>query len=105
MHNGSDDDRRARLNLLNGEPDDPNPLLGQPACPPLIMSGLFGMHRPIDLDAEPRCGAIEVEDVGPDCVLAAEVQTLLIAPEQRPKCLLRLRHRAAETLRPLLSQN
>jgi len=93
------------LNILNREPDHLDPLLRQPPCPPIIMGRSVSMHRSIDLDTKPRSRTVKVKDVRTNRVLAAKVQSLLIAPEERPQRFLRLRHRATQGLRPLLRQN
>ena len=62
------------------------------------MSQLLGVDRSVDLDAELRSGAKEIQNVGTQGVLALEVKVLTVAPKQRPQRLLRLRHGATQRL-------
>jgi hypothetical protein len=39
----------------------------------------LSVHRPIDLDAQPRRRAVEVQDVRPDRVLPSKAQAQLLA--------------------------
>jgi hypothetical protein len=50
-------------------------------------------------------GAVEIEDVGAERVLAAEVRPLLVAAEQGPQRLLRLRHGPPQGLCALLGED
>ena len=49
------------------------------------------VNRAVHLDAEICRGAIEIENVGTERVLATKVQTEPVATQQRPECLFRLR--------------
>ena len=79
MHDGRKHNRRPHLDRLRGKPDHPDPLPLKPYRPPCVVLDLLGMYRPVDFDAKLRGSTIEIENVGPDCVLAAEMQLLAVA--------------------------
>ena len=105
MRDGGDNPCGPNRDVLNREPDDPDPLPVQPLRPPPVMLDLLGMHRPVDLDAELRLRTIEIEDVRPDRMLPPEVRALPVAAQHMPKRTFRLGHCAAQRLRPLLRQD
>ncbi len=91
---------RIMQNLGSGDADDLDALDVQPGGSACVLFGIVGgfMHSAVDLDRQLGWGAEEVEDVGTDWVLAAEVRaarhTLAkVGPQGR----LGRRHRAAET--------
>jgi hypothetical protein len=94
------------LDIDRRDSNDPYLLLEQPGIAPRIMIRPFDMTWSVDLDAQALSRTIEIENVGTEWVLAAKSQaSLLPPPQQRPKGLLGLSHRAAKRSRPLLSQN
>ena len=95
----------ALFQFLGAEPQGADALAREPGVAAGVVRGLRGVDRSIDFNTELCFGAVEVEDVRPERVLAANVEAELVAAEQGPEGLLRLRQGAAERLCALLGED
>ena len=92
---GSEHERGAEFDIIGGEAKDSDALAGEPIGAPLVAGLLVIMGRAVDFHGELRGRAVEIEDVGANGVLAAEVEAALVAAEQGPESALGLGQGAA----------
>lgn len=81
--------------VRSAQSNDANALLPEPCCPSPIMRDLIGLlvAGPVDLDRELRLGAMEIEDVGGDGMLATELEAMQsIGSDAVPEARFRRRH-------------
>lgn len=63
----------------------------------------FHVLRPIDLDHQPRCRRVEVDDVAPDRSLPVELHALyLLSAKARPEAALGVGHRVSQLASEML---
>ena len=84
MRDPGQNDRWPAFDLIGRESEDHDPFLREPCCSSSVMSCSVLMDRPVDFNAEFGCGTIEVEHERADRMLSPEVQSKLVAPQQRP---------------------
>ena len=83
--------RRPPLKFLSRKPQRADTCFASHASRRASWSCRSACTGPIDFDAELRRRTVEIEDVGAERVLAAEVQAQPVASQHGPQCLLRLR--------------
>ena len=105
MRDLREDDRGAEFEFFDGDPKGADPLPCQVRVAAGIVFSAVRMRRPIHFDAEPRLGAVEIEDVRSERVLATEVEALRVAAKHSPEQLLGLREVSPQRLRPLLGED
>ena len=102
--NGGKDGGRLRLDFSRREAEDPDAFLRQPGGSALVADLLIVVGRTIDFYGKLPGGAVEVENVGADRVLAAKVQAEFVAAKQRPQGAFGLRRSATHLLRAITDE-
>jgi hypothetical protein len=92
------DHRGTVLDIVYREAQDLDPFAQKPGIAAGIAIFVLVMSRSIDLDAKVRACAVEIENVRSDRVLSPKVEADRIVMQQKPKCSLGPRHRAAQLL-------
>ena len=89
--------------LARGYAQSKNALARHPGVAPRVVQGLVAksVTFAIDLDRQVRAGAVEIEDVGTQRMLTAELQASLARVSQnQPQMHFRRRHGFAQSTRP-----
>jgi hypothetical protein len=81
--------------VVSREADDPNAFGREPIAAALIAFPLVVVDRSVNFHRELAGSTVEIEDVGTNRVLAAEMEAEFVPPQHRPESALWLRHCAA----------
>ena len=74
MRDGGEDEGGMLVESFDGEAEGSDASFAQPCVAASVGFGAVCMGRSIEFDAEVCFGAVEIEDVGAEGVLAAEVE-------------------------------
>ena len=85
MRDGGEDVSGSLLDVVGGEAEDADALGREPVGPALVVLLPVVVRGAIDFDGEFGRRTIEIEDVGTDGVLAAEMEAEFVPPQHRPE--------------------